>query len=215
MWGQLAIFRPKEKMSIKSILNKLISDCVLSEVTFGRSSDANVQFEPMNVSKIHFMITKIDSMILIKDCNSLNGTLVNSTKIPKEKFVTLGHLNEIQAGDVYCVFMDCIQYNNCYLPLLNNYFICQNNELGRGTFATVKLAFDCTTGQRLACKVISKKVIGKSALKDSKLEKQQLEQEINILFQISHPNIVKVHDVVQTDDFVYIFLDRILGGNFS
>lgn len=66
----------------------------------------------------------------------------------------------------------------------------------------------------MACKAISRKIIGKSALKETRLEKQHLEQEINILFQISHANIIKVHDVVQTDDFVYIFLDRILGGNF-
>ncbi len=109
-------------------------------MSFGRSSEADVQFQQMNCSKMHFMISKIDSMILIKDCSSLNGTFINSQKIPKEKFVTLGHLDEIQAGDVYCVFMDCIGYENINLPMINNYFICKNNELGKGTFATVKLA---------------------------------------------------------------------------
>jgi serine/threonine protein kinase len=79
---------------------------------------------------------------------------------------------------------------------------------------SLTLRFDGRTGKRYACKVVSKKIIGKSALKDSRLEKQHLEQEIDILFQISHPNIVKVNDVVQTEEFVYIFLDRILGGNF-
>lgn len=128
-------------MKIKSIkLNKLIQDCILSEVSFGRSAEAHVQMKQMNCSKMHFVITKMDGMILIKDCNSLNGTFVNSTKIPKGQYVTLGHLNEVNAGDFYCVFIDCIQYQNFNLPMINNYYICQYNDLGKGTFATVKLA---------------------------------------------------------------------------
>ena len=43
----------------------------------------------------------------------------------------------------------------------------------------------------------------------------QIQQEISILKCIQHPNIVQIKDVVQTDQQVYIFLSRVLGGGIS
>ena len=138
MWGRLAIFCPDQQMTIKSNFIKYkYKDCLSNEITFGRLPQLSVQIDHINCSKLHFILTKMGDMLLIKDC-SLNGTLLNGNKIPKGQYVTIAHLDEIQVADCYCVFMDAgIMLNP---PLVQDYYICQNNDLGKGTFATVKLA---------------------------------------------------------------------------
>jgi hypothetical protein len=73
------------------------------------------------------------------------------------------NLDEIQVADCYFVFI--VVRVMLKLPLVEDYWICQNNGLGKGTFATVKLAICTVSGQRFACKVISKRIIGKAAFR--------------------------------------------------
>jgi serine/threonine protein kinase len=72
--------------------------------------------------------------------------------------------------------------------------------LGSGSFATVYLANHTTTGSRYAVKVLSK-----AQLSPDSLRLQLLESEI--LSSLSHPNIIALHETIETDSHVYLVLE--------
>jgi serine/threonine protein kinase len=79
--------------------------------------------------------------------------------------------------------------------------------LGTGHFAQVKLAFDKKTGCKYAVKIVDKsKFLNKPRLSDSVV------QEVNILKAMNHPSIIKVWDVIDTSEVIYLFLELVSGG---
>lgn len=59
--------------------------------------------------------------------------------------------------------------------------------LGSGSFSTVKQAHDRETGQAVAVKCIKRKTLPPDEI-------DALKDEVSILKQISHPNIIHMHD---------------------
>jgi len=80
-------------------------------------------------------------------------------------------------------------------------------DLGRGSFSIVKKIVDKKTGRAFACKIIDKKAIGY----DLKAQKR-LASEVAILKTMSHPNIIPLHDVVDTPERLYLIMDLVDGG---
>ncbi|KAF2934101.1 mitogen-activated protein kinase kinase kinase 3 isoform X1 [Oryza sativa Japonica Group] len=81
--------------------------------------------------------------------------------------------------------------------------------LGSGTFGQVYLGFNSENGQFCAIKevqVISDDPHSKERLK-------QLNQEIDMLRQLSHPNIVQYYGSEMTDDALSIYLEFVSGGS--
>ncbi|CAL1379795.1 unnamed protein product [Linum trigynum] len=81
--------------------------------------------------------------------------------------------------------------------------------LGRGTFGHVYLGFNSVNGQMCAIKevrVVSDDQTSKECLK-------QLNQEINLLSQLSHPNIVKYHGSELSDETLSVYLEFVSGGS--
>lgn len=72
--------------------------------------------------------------------------------------------------------------------------------LGKGSFATVKLAVHTETGQKIALKIIKKKKQNKGALSSAKMETMALSL-------LDHPNIIKHVGTRETEDRVYIGLE--------
>ncbi|SPO31493.1 related to calmodulin-dependent protein kinase [Ustilago trichophora] len=77
--------------------------------------------------------------------------------------------------------------------------------LGQGSFAVVKAVVDKSTGQERALKIIAKK-----PLKDS--NEKMLKEEITILGKVEHPNIIKMWDLYETKEGVFIVTDLCRGG---
>ena len=77
--------------------------------------------------------------------------------------------------------------------------------LGKGSFATVKKAKNRATGERFAVKVLSKK-------KMSEEDKKAMENEIEILKQVDHPNIVKLIDVFEDERHWCLVMELMQGG---
>lgn len=81
--------------------------------------------------------------------------------------------------------------------------------LGRGTFGHVYLGFNSESGQMCAIKevrVVSDDQTSKECLK-------QLNQEINLLSQLSHPNIVQYHGSELGDEALSVYLEYVSGGS--
>lgn len=78
--------------------------------------------------------------------------------------------------------------------------------LGKGKFGTVKLGIHKKTGKKVAIKVMKKKAMTKQ---DVELQKR----EIEILKICQHPNICKLIDVFENQDYIYIVMEYLKGGD--
>ncbi|XP_004676695.2 PREDICTED: serine/threonine-protein kinase DCLK3 [Condylura cristata] len=77
--------------------------------------------------------------------------------------------------------------------------------IGDGNFAVVKECRHRETGQAYAMKIIDKsKLKGKEDIVDS---------EILIIQSLSHPNIVKLHEVYETETEIYLIMEYVQGGD--
>ncbi|MDP2434797.1 MAG: serine/threonine-protein kinase, partial [archaeon] len=79
-------------------------------------------------------------------------------------------------------------------------------ELGRGTFGAVRVGISRASGRKSAIKQIQKSSLSTDIL-------HKLELEIVILKRASHPNIVNLEAVFQTQDSVYLVAEVAEGGN--
>lgn len=93
---------------------------------------------------------------------------------------------------------------------INNYVIL--GELGKGSFGKVKLAEHQNSAQLFAIKVIKMSVFGK------KVRPQiwaKLQTEIQVMKIISHPSIVRLHEVMhnQEQEKIYLVMDYVIKGS--
>ncbi|KAI0979108.1 hypothetical protein GJ496_010853 [Pomphorhynchus laevis] len=77
--------------------------------------------------------------------------------------------------------------------------------IGKGNFAKVKLARHIPTGKEVAVKIIDKTLLNKSSL-------QKLFREVKIMKVLSHPNIVKLFEVIETERTLYLVMEYASGG---
>ncbi|CAG9329514.1 unnamed protein product [Blepharisma stoltei] len=81
-------------------------------------------------------------------------------------------------------------------------------EIGRGTFSVVFLGVDNETSKSYAIKCIDKIFLGKT-----KYGYKAIFEEIKVMRKLNHPNIVKLHKVYESNQYVYLVLDYVPGGN--
>ena len=78
-------------------------------------------------------------------------------------------------------------------------------DIGTGSFAVVKKATNKKTGEKVALKMIPKGLL-------SEEEKIGLQNEIDILTHVDHPNIVKLFDVFEDDYYYTLVMELMTGG---
>lgn len=86
-------------------------------------------------------------------------------------------------------------------------------ETGKGAFGVVKIGVNKKTGEKVAIKFIRKK-----GQKDRDLE--MLYREIDICkfltrCEYTHPSIIKVHDVLEDNKYIYLVLEYLFGGSLN
>ena len=81
--------------------------------------------------------------------------------------------------------------------------------LGKGAFGEVYLTSKQGTKQKFATKKIDKKFT------QNPRAKKYLDNEINILKEINHPNIIKLYEVKETTQFSYLLMELCNGGGLS
>ncbi len=75
-----------------------------------------------------------------------------------------------------------------------------NNPNNRGGFSVVREGIRKTNGKHYAVKCISKKLIDKQQL-------QLLKREIDIMKKLQHPNIIRLMEVIDEPDTLYLILE--------
>jgi len=75
--------------------------------------------------------------------------------------------------------------------------------LGQGYFAVVKVGILKVTGDKVAIKFVNKKLVEKP---------ENLKTETSLLQMVDHPNIVKLIDICDTKDTLFIIMELMEGG---
>jgi len=88
--------------------------------------------------------------------------------------------------------------------LITEYYKLEG-DLGQGSFATVKRATNKTSGEKVAIKIISKQQLSED-------DKLGLQNEIDILTHVDHPNIVKLFEVFEDVDSYSLVMELMTGG---
>lgn len=90
---------------------------------------------------------------------------------------------------------------------VGKYYI--EREIGSGGFATVYLARHCKTGEKVAIKVIERQAATENGLV------QYVEQELRIAAKLNHPSIAKVHDIIYSNEYIYIIMEYLENGSLQ
>ncbi|CAH2003894.1 unnamed protein product [Acanthoscelides obtectus] len=216
-WGRLISCLPQ----LSSI------DLVHSTLTLGRSDECDVviyksKFLPnqlLFISKKHFIIERDpeDAAITYIIDLSKNGTYLNNILIGRNKRVILQSNDCIAIGERLKVYifksMNYVVDEN-YLPeaYKNKYEL--SHFLGKGACGEVRLAYDKYTCQKYALKKITKGRDTASQLHNIN-HPNRIYMEISILWNLSHPLVVGMESMVETEEDIFIVLEYVRGGELS
>ena len=79
-------------------------------------------------------------------------------------------------------------------------------KIGKGKFGLVKAGINKETKKPVAIKIMAKKNMDKSDMELAKVE-------IDILKISQHPNIIKLYDVYENENYIYIIMENCSGGD--
>jgi len=161
------------------------------------------------VSKCQCEIIKNKLGIFLKDKSS-NGTWVNGNKVGKDSMWPLDHNAEIcfaGANKKVFVFMLTEEQHDSFPAALTSKYTV-SKVLGRGATGEVRLGFRICDLHRVAIKIICKRTTSTLTNKQS----TQVLNEVKILQSVSHPCVINLEDVIDTQDYLFIVLELAEGG---
>ncbi|ORY77690.1 kinase-like domain-containing protein, partial [Protomyces lactucae-debilis] len=201
--------------------------------TFGRHPSCDFKLPGNRFSNIHFQVWEErdhshysrygddTTHVMIKDV-STNGTYINQARMGKHVSTVLNNNDEIAAG--VGVEADEVRFI-VQLPVqsrlttsvaggeasvhMQKYDIRQ--VLGKGAFATVRVAIERSTGIKYAIKILNQRklAITKSSTKATEL----FRREIDILANANHPNVVKYVDMWSDELEIFLVIEFLPGGD--
>lgn len=101
--------------------------------------------------------------------------------------------------------MDAIKKAIGYANLYDFYEL--KESLGQGKYGVVKRGIHKKTQKEVAVKIVKKKEL---SLKDQEL----LKREIEVLKICQHPSIIRLDDIFENQDYLYIVMEYLNGGDF-
>ncbi|EAS02325.3 Serine/Threonine kinase domain protein (macronuclear) [Tetrahymena thermophila SB210] len=87
---------------------------------------------------------------------------------------------------------------------IGNYIL--NKTIGRGTFGKVKLGVHTLTNEKVAIKILEKRMI------QGDQDMLSVQSEISILKSVNHPNISQLYQIIETNDCLYLVLEYAQNG---
>ncbi|KAJ7706372.1 kinase-like domain-containing protein [Mycena rosella] len=191
--------------------------------TIGRNPRCDYVVAGTFVSGVHCTLSAVRSpnggVIVSCQDSSRNGIRLNGHRINKT-VVILMHGDSLEIPDSLTftcqhIWKDLHEKVELFDPehptqsartMTVGKYLVTNQKLGSGSFATVHLAFDTshTNCRQVACKTIRTK---------KECDKRQIFKEISILNRLEHPNINRIYDTEQNDEFMFIFLQLCTGGD--
>lgn len=188
-------------------------------ILIGRSSSCDIKITGVDVSSKHSKLSlannKIRDYFFLTDLSS-NGTFVNGAKLGHGSSVLLKSGDKVsfaKTGGVYIFryLLDEVNEENKKRSLFDDYIV--GKQLGSGHYAIVKEAKNRLTGDIVAVKIFHPN----KTSKDSQEDEAKLQQEIDLLLSIDHPNIVKfinryVEPINQHSVSTYLIMEKVNSG---
>ncbi|ORX99509.1 Pkinase-domain-containing protein [Basidiobolus meristosporus CBS 931.73] len=163
----------------------------------GRHPECDVTIDHPQVSNRHCLIFKENKVDTQAGPQEFSGDHVQLTSSSSKSGAAI--------EDHSFIFKQLALHKEHQSALHEKYLI--GGTLGQGNFAEVKLATERSTGKKFAVKIINKlRFRQKSKLNEA------LQREIAILMAIKHPCIISTHGVYDEQDFLYIVLELVDGG---
>ena len=169
------------------------------------------------ISKVHFAVRKSSEVIILVD-KSTNGTFVNGYKLGFDKSRRLLHNDLISftnpSQNQYIFLRAGSDYLQGDFPeeLKQKYVI--SRDLGAGAFGVVKLGFmkedQGEKSSNITIPVAIKRINKLKFPCDKEFNKTF--NEVDILKALQHPNIIKLWDVINLGNELYIILEYANGG---
>ena len=104
----------------------------------------------------------------------------------------------------YKEWIDNLKKATGYTNLLDIYDV--KEKLGNGKFGLVKLGINKHTKEKVAIKIMNKKKMDSSDI-------ELMRTEIEILKICQHPNIIRLYDIFENIDYIYIIMEYCPGGD--
>lgn len=112
------------------------------------------------------------------------------------------------------VFKDLSPNEAIGLPseITDTYYI--NRKLGSGAYGLVRLVYERRTCEQFAMKIVKKNMLEVSAHpNNNQNDPVRVLNEAKIMKNLSHPCVVRMHDIVDKTDSVYMVLEFMRGGD--
>jgi len=112
------------------------------------------------------------------------------------------------------VFKDLSPNEAIGLPEEINKTYYVNRKLGSGAYGLVRLVYDTRTCQQFAMKIVKKNMLSGSARPSTNFsDPDRVLNEAKIMKNLTHPCVVRMHDIVDKPDSVYMVLEFMRGGD--
>ncbi|KAM4707721.1 serine/threonine-protein kinase Chk2 [Discoglossus pictus] len=200
-------------------------DCINDEYVFGRDKQCDYTFDKPIInkteryktySKKHFRIFREvgsghSPVAYIEDMSG-NGTFLNKEIIGRGRRLPLTNNAEIALSlpsNKVFVFSDLLVDDQSIYPKEFGDKFIMSRTIGSGACGEVKLAFEKSTCRKVAVKIISKK---KFRMSSSTEQPILVDTEIEILKRLHHPCIIQIKDFFDSEDYYYIVLELMEGG---
>ena len=162
----------------------------------------------INSNNIHNMSQRykinINNNILnMTQRNKKNKIIPDMNQSNRGKSINNKNLTRCESIDISKRNICKISKNNLFNGKIEDYLITK--ELGRGSYAVVKLAMHKISKERYAIKIYTKE----SLLDPQK--RNTVKNEVNILNQLNHNNIMKLYEVIDSSKYLYLVLEYIKG----
>jgi len=149
-----------------------------------------------------------------KGMHNLSGVFLNEEaqhKIDNENFYCFSviypkksRLYYVDNQEDYTNWLKCMRRVTGYENLTDIYDV--KEKLGNGKFGLVKLGIHKKSGRKVAVKVMNKKDMTNQDL-------ELVRTEIEILKICQHPHIIRIYDVFENTEFIYIIMEYCSGGD--
>ncbi|NXY50069.1 CHK2 kinase, partial [Ceuthmochares aereus] len=200
-------------------------DCVNDEYWFGRDKSCDYSFSKLglsetgfyqNYSKKHFRIFREtgpkNSYVAYIEDHSANGTFVNRELVGKGRRLPLTHNSEIALSVQTNKGKICYNLSSFSMVFPREFRekYIMSKTLGSGACGEVKLAFEKSTCNKVAVKIINKRKFMASGIPEAN-PAFNINTEIEILKKIDHPCLIKIKNFFEAEDY-YIVLELMEGG---
>ena len=200
----------KEKLNKKIIINK-------EENNKNESIEKNNKEKKINNQKeINELKQNLQKNNSENKINSKNSIETNQNQIEIKNINTISCMSSITHDSNY--YMDkCNKLSNYIKEYYNKYkkypptdlnFYLYGRLIGQGAFGKVNIGLNVLTGRVVAIKSFNKSDLNKNGENMKKIL-----YETNLMKKLNHPNITKILEMFEDDDYILISMEYINGGN--